>query len=136
MKLNLKFYAPLDISLNEKPDVLSFKAEFAEFIFQALDYSNITNSESRIECPKQMIPSIGATSMIQGAKDSVLAIQSSTVVAFLFSFIFGPAILYLISMLGAIQIIMHIPMMNIRVASNATYFYKILIPIVNYDVLS
>ena len=48
MKLNLKFYAPLDVSLNEKPDVLSFKAEFAEFIFQALDYSKITNSESRI----------------------------------------------------------------------------------------
>ena len=75
-----------------------------------------------------MIPSLAATVMIESAEDSVLAIQSSTVVCFLFSFIFGPAILYLIQMLGAIQIIMHIPLMSIQVASNATNFYKLLIP--------
>ena len=34
------------------------------------------------------------------------------------------------------QIILHIPLMSIRVAANTIFFYKIIIPIVNYDILS
>ena len=49
-----------------------------------------------------MMPSVGAKTMIQSAKDTVVAIQGSTVIFSIFSFIFGPAILHLISMLGAI----------------------------------
>ena len=38
-------------------------------------------------------------------------------------------------MIGIIQIVNHIPMMNINVPSNTINFYKIIIPIVNYDFL-
>ena len=39
-------------------------------------------------------------------------------------------------MIGTIQIALHIPLLNVQVPSNAIDFYKIVIPVVNYDVLS
>ena len=39
-------------------------------------------------------------------------------------------------MIGIIQVVNHIPLMNINVPSNAINFYKMVIPIVNYDLLS
>ena len=83
-----------------------------------------------------MIQSKAGSFMIESAESSVVVVQSSTIMFFAFSFVFGPAILYLIWMLGSIQIVLHIPLMSVRVAANTIFFYKIIIPIVNYDVLS
>ena len=49
---------------------------------------------------------------------------------------FGSALKILIQMIGIIQIVNHIPLMNIDVPSNAVSFYKAIIPVVNYDMLS
>jgi len=70
------------------------------------------------------------------ATNSVSAIQGSGLVCFVVSFVFGSALKIMIQMIGIIQIINHIPLMNINVPSNAVSFYRIVIPIVNYDMLS
>ena len=70
------------------------------------------------------------------AKNSVPLIQGSGMIAFASSFIFGTALIRVIKMIGIIQVVNHIPLMSINVPSNAINFYKMVIPIVNYDLLS
>ena len=70
------------------------------------------------------------------AGNSVSVIQGSSIIALIVSFVFGAAVRVLIKMIGVIQVVMHIPLMNINVPPNAMIFYKTIIPIVNYDILS
>jgi len=70
------------------------------------------------------------------ATNSVSLIQGSGLVCFGVSFVFGSALKTFIQMIGIIQVVNHIPLMNIDVPSNAVSFYKTIIPVVNYDMLS
>jgi hypothetical protein len=70
------------------------------------------------------------------ATNSVPFIQGSGLICFATSFAFGSALKNMIKMIGIIQVVNHIPLMNIDVPSNAVSFYRIIIPVVNYDMLS
>jgi len=69
------------------------------------------------------------------ATDSVTTMKITGLVLFGASQVFETALDPLMRMISLIQIVMHIPLMNIDVPPNAVSFYKITIPVVNYDML-
>ena len=74
--------------------------------------------------------------MIATAEITVSVIKVSLVLSLIKSFVFNSALGKLIQMIGIIQIALHIPLMNVQVPSNAIEFYSIVVPVVNYDLLS
>ena len=57
------------------------------------------------------------------------------ILTFLINFILAGAMGYMISMIRALQIILHQPMLKIVMPGHITMFFSILIPIVMFDVL-
>ena len=50
------------------------------------------------------------------------------------SVIFGNAFSFLISVIDQLQLIIHIPILNINIPANSMEFFSVAVPIVTYDV--
>ena len=66
----------------------------------------------------------------------VLAVKGSMILSMVIGVFFNAALGYLLQMIGIIQIALHLPLMNIQFPANALTFFKIIIPIINYDLLN
>ena len=51
------------------------------------------------------------------------------------SFVLSTAMQYLFQMINPLQIIFHLPALNLGIPSNAMAFFAIVVPIVNFDCL-
>lgn len=66
------------------------------------------------------------------SKKSLLAAMSITLVLQLFM---AGAFLYMIGWINTLQIILHLPMINILVPSNVNVFFQTIIPVVTFDLI-
>jgi hypothetical protein len=84
---------------------------------------------------KQMDDTPGARSVMSVTQYVSESILNALVATFLVNIVFQGAMSYLVSFINSLQMIIHLPLLQIIVPGNVNNFFKILMPIVNFEIL-
>lgn len=86
---------------------------------------------------KQLIDSEGTQNFVSGTEaiDKFLKIAFWVVLAFNIFMSGSEAMEYFIGLINSLQIVLHLPILWIIMPGNVTIFFKIILPIVMFDVL-
>ena len=73
--------------------------------------------------------------MISSAQTSKSLIMGNTVSQMVISLFLGGSLSFLVSVVDQLQLIIHLPILNIEIPANGMEFFSLAVPIVTYDVL-
>mmetsp|Transcript_12386 Transcript_12386/g.19281 ORF Transcript_12386/g.19281 Transcript_12386/m.19281 type:complete len:218 (+) Transcript_12386:3359-4012(+) len=138
MKIQLMFEGPEWVSM-------SSPSHFDKLVFHIIDPSyffisktlleNVETRTMMVNVPPQLRDNgfnRGVASSSQGAKQTM---KATMVVSFIANAFLSGSLSLVLGMVNSLQLIVHLPMLNVAIPANAMLVFKALIPIVTFDIL-
>jgi hypothetical protein len=84
---------------------------------------------------KQMNDTAAARSIMSATEVVSDGMLDALVGTFVINLVFQGAMSYLVSFINSLQFLIHLPLFNIVIPGNVNHFFKILVPVVQFDIL-
>lgn len=135
LKLNLTFYEPIQISPREVQDMMIFHIIVPEFFTTGLTFKMIDENYRTlpIKVRKQMADSSFNRNFKKAAETTQKSIKGGVIGGFLVNFIMAASLSQVLGMVNSLQLIVHLPIINVNVPACVMIVENVLIPIVTFD---
>lgn len=138
MVIKLNFSDPLYISKNIIQDQIVFHILDPKFFFISKKYLKDLNKEYytlRYPIRKQIILTPVVAGFMEATEVTAKVMLNSQIFIFFISLFLAGILTYFLSMINSLQILVHMPLMNIAFPANTMTYFGYLIPLIKFDVL-